>query len=156
MLSPIYGTPAYRAGMQAGDLIVEIDGNSTDGLQIEDAIRLMKGPDGTKVSITIVHAGQTKREKFTLDRERVRVETVLGDRRKHDDHWDFMYDDEKLDRLHPHLRLQPRYGQGTPRGDAGIEEANSAAWSSICVLIPAGCSARRSRSASSTLPKDAS
>ncbi len=94
MLSPIYGTPAYRAGVQAGDLIVEIDGKSTDGLQIEDAIRLMKGPDGTKVSITIVHSGQTKREKFTLDRERVRVETVLGDRRKHDDHWDFMYDEK--------------------------------------------------------------
>ena len=94
VLSPIYGTPAYRAGVQAGDLIVEIDGKSTDGLQIEDAIRLMKGPDGTKVSITIVHSGQTKREKFTLDRERVRVETVLGDRRKHDDHWDFMYDEK--------------------------------------------------------------
>jgi carboxyl-terminal processing protease len=94
VLSPIYGTPAYRAGVHAGDLIVEIDGKSTDGLQIEDAIRMMKGPDGTKVSITIVHAGQTKREKLTLDRERVRVETVLGDRRKRDDHWDFMYDEK--------------------------------------------------------------
>ena len=94
VLSPIYGTPAYRAGVQAGDLIVEIDGKSTDGLQIEDAIRLMKGPDGSKVSITIVHAGQTKRESFELARERVRVETVLGDRRKHDDHWDFMYDEK--------------------------------------------------------------
>jgi carboxyl-terminal processing protease len=94
VLSPIYGTPAYRAGIQAGDMIVEIDGKSTDGLQIEDAIRMMKGPDGTKVSITIVHPGQTKRQKLTLSRERVRVETVLGDRRKRDDHWDFMYDDK--------------------------------------------------------------
>jgi carboxyl-terminal processing protease len=94
VLSPIYGTPAYRAGVQAGDLIVEIDGKSTDGLQIEDAIRMMKGPDGSQVSITIVHIGQTKREKFTLARERVRVETVLGDRRKRDDHWDFMYDEK--------------------------------------------------------------
>lgn len=94
VLSPIYGTPAYRAGVQAGDLIVEIDGKSTDGLQIEDAIRLMKGPDGSKVSLTIVHTGQTKRESFTLARERVRVETVLGDRRKGDDHWDFMYDEK--------------------------------------------------------------
>jgi carboxyl-terminal processing protease len=94
VLSPIYGTPAYRAGVQAGDLIVEIDGKSTDGLQIEDAIRLMKGHDGTQVSITIVHSGQTKREKFMLARERVRVETVLGDRRKSDDHWDFMYDEK--------------------------------------------------------------
>ena len=92
VLSPIYGTPAYRAGIQAGDRIVEIEGHSTDGLLTEDAIRLMKGPDGSKVTLTIVHAGQTKREKFTLTRERVHVETVLGDRRKTDDHWDFMYD----------------------------------------------------------------
>ncbi len=92
VLSPIYGTPAYRAGIQAGDRIVEIEGHSTDGLLTEDAIRLMKGPDGSKVTLTIVHTGQTKREKFTLTRERVVVETVLGDRRKTDDHWDFMYD----------------------------------------------------------------
>ncbi len=92
VLSPIYGTPAYRAGIQAGDRIVEIEGHSTDGLLTEDAIRLMKGPDGSKVTITIVHAGQSRREKHELVRERVRVETVLGDRRKKDDHWDFMYD----------------------------------------------------------------
>jgi carboxyl-terminal processing protease len=92
VLSPIYGTPAYRAGIQAGDRIVEIEGHSTEGLLTDDAIRLMKGPDGSKVTLTVVHGGQSKREKFTLTRERVRVETVLGDRRKTDDHWDFMYD----------------------------------------------------------------
>lgn len=92
VLSPIYGTPAYRAGIQAGDHIVEIEGRGTDGLSIDDAIRMMKGPDGSKVTITIIHAGQTKRQKCTLTRERVRVETVLSDRRRPDDHWDFMYD----------------------------------------------------------------
>ena len=94
VLSPIYGTPAYRAGIQAGDRIVEIEGKSTEGIQPDDAIRWMKGAEGTKVSITVVHAGQTKREKFTLTRERVHVETVLGDRRKADDHWEFMYDEK--------------------------------------------------------------
>jgi carboxyl-terminal processing protease len=94
VLSPIFGTPAYRAGVQAGDRIVEIDGRSTEGMQTEDAIRLMKGPDGSKVTIAVVHAGQSKREKFTLARERVHVETVLGDRRTRDDHWDFMFDEK--------------------------------------------------------------
>ena len=94
VLSPIYGTPAYRAGIQAGDRIVEIEGKSTDGIQPDDAIRLMKGAEGTKVAITVVHPGQTKREKFTLARELVHVETVLGDRRKSDDHWEFMYDEK--------------------------------------------------------------
>jgi carboxyl-terminal processing protease len=94
VLSPIYGTPAYRAGVQAGDRIVEIDGKSTDGIQPDDAIRWMKGADGTKVTIAIVHAGQKNREKLTLVRERVHVETVLGDRRKSDDHWEYMYDEK--------------------------------------------------------------
>ena len=94
VLSPIYGTPAYRAGIQAGDRIVEIEGKSTEGIEPDDAIRWMKGAEGSKVSITVVHAGQSKREKFTLTRERVHVETVLGDRRKADDHWEFMYDEK--------------------------------------------------------------
>jgi len=94
VLSPIYGTPAYRAGIQAGDRIVEIEGKSTEGIQTDDAIRWMKGAEGTKVSVTVVHAGKSKRERLTLTRERVHVETVLGDRRKADDHWEFMYDEK--------------------------------------------------------------
>ncbi len=94
VLSPIYGTPAYRAGIMAGDRIVEIDGKSTDGIQPDDAIRWMKGAEGTKVEITVIHAGKSKREKYTLTRERVHVETVLGDRRRADDHWEYMYDEK--------------------------------------------------------------
>jgi len=94
VLSPIYGTPAYRAGIQAGDRILEIEGKSTEGIQPDDAIRWMQGAEGTKVSITVVHAGKTNREKLTLTRERVHMETVLGDRRKADDHWEFMYDEK--------------------------------------------------------------
>ena len=63
VLSPIYGTPAYRAGIQAGDRIVEIGGKSTEGIDPDDAIRWMKGAEGTKVSIAVVHAGKNKREK---------------------------------------------------------------------------------------------
>jgi len=85
VLSPIYGTPAYRAGIQAGDRIVEIDGKSTEGLQTDDAIRMMKGASGTKVSIAVVHAGS---------RKIVHVETVLGDRRNKNDRWEYMYDEK--------------------------------------------------------------
>ena len=82
------------AASRPGDKIVEIDGKPTDNIDTEDAIRMKKGADGTKVTLTVVHAGKTKREKFTLTRELVRVETVLGDRRAKDDHWNFMYDEK--------------------------------------------------------------
>jgi carboxyl-terminal processing protease len=92
VLSPIYGSPAYRAGILAGDRIVEIDGKSSDGLSIDEAIGRMKGKEGSQIALTVIHAGTDKREHFTLTREMIRVETVLGDHRKPDDTWDFMLD----------------------------------------------------------------
>ncbi len=94
VLSPIYGTPAYKAGIQSGDRIVEINGKSTDGIDPDEAVRWMKGADGSNVTLTVIHSGQKKQEKYTLTRERVHVETVLGDRRKSDDTWDFFFDSD--------------------------------------------------------------
>jgi carboxyl-terminal processing protease len=92
VLSPIYGSPAYRAGILPGDRIVEIDGKPSDGLSNDEAIGRMKGPAGSRVTLTIVHAGSNQRHRVTLSREKIRVETVLGDHRKPDDTWDFMLD----------------------------------------------------------------
>jgi carboxyl-terminal processing protease len=96
VLSPLVGTPAYKAGVQAGDRIVEIDGKSTEGItNLEDAVSKLKGEAGSSVTITIVHRGQRTPEKLTITREVVHVETVLGERRKQDDRWDFMLDPDK-------------------------------------------------------------
>ena len=94
VVSPLYGTPAYRAGVQSGDSIVEIDGKSTDGIDQDEAVERLKGKEGTQVTLTLVHAGHPAGGplKVKLTRERVRVDTVLGDRRKADDTWDFMLD----------------------------------------------------------------
>ncbi|MFZ5832890.1 MAG: S41 family peptidase [Planctomycetota bacterium] len=92
IVSPLVGTPGYRAGLLAGDRIVEIDGEDMDGVTIDAAVRRLKGPEGTKVTLTVVHPGRTSPEKITVTRERIHVETVLGDRRKADDLWDFMLD----------------------------------------------------------------
>ncbi|MGA2068686.1 MAG: S41 family peptidase [Thermoguttaceae bacterium] len=92
VLSPIYGSPAYRAGILAGDRIIQIDGKGTDGLSGDEAISRLKGPEGSRVTLTVVHPGSNQRHRVTLTREMIRVETVLGDHRKPDDTWDFMLD----------------------------------------------------------------
>lgn len=95
VLSPLAGTPAYRAGIIAGDSILEINGQSTNDLSVDDAARRLKGEAGSKVALTISHSGQSERQKMTLTREVIHVETVLGDRHKDDDNWDFLYDHDK-------------------------------------------------------------
>jgi len=95
VLSPLVGSPAYRAGIQAGDIIVEIAGKTAEGITIDEAVKQLKGEPGSKVAITVVHERTRQRETISLTREIIHVETVMGDRRKNDDSWDFMLDPEK-------------------------------------------------------------
>jgi len=95
VLSPLVGTPAYRAGLQSGDRIVEIEGKPTDGISIDEAVRRLKGEAGTSVTMTVIHATNSKRETVTVQRELIQVETVLGDHRTSGDAWDFMIDHDK-------------------------------------------------------------
>ena len=92
IISPLIGTPAYRAGLEAGDAILEIEGKTTDGIRIDEAVKQLKGEAGTKVTMTVMHAATREKETLTITREWVHVETVMGDVRKADDSWDFMLD----------------------------------------------------------------
>jgi carboxyl-terminal processing protease len=94
--SPLVGSPAYRAGIQAGDVIVEIEGKSTAGItSLDDAVKQLKGEAGTSVTITVLRPKTNQRETLTIDREIIHVETVMGDTRKNDDSWNFMLDPAK-------------------------------------------------------------
>ncbi len=95
VMSPLIGTPAYRAGLESGDTILEIDGKSTEGIHRDEAVRLLKGEPGTKVSLVVQHVGSTDKQSVNITREWVHIETVLGERRKSDDCWDFMLDHDK-------------------------------------------------------------
>jgi carboxyl-terminal processing protease len=76
VVSPIEGTPAYRAGIMARDQIISIDGESTKNFTLMDSVKRMRGPRGTKVTITIMREGFTKPKDFTLVRDVIPVRTV--------------------------------------------------------------------------------
>ena len=76
IVSPIEDTPAFRAGLQAGDKIVKIEGESTREMTLFDAVKKMRGTSGTKVTISIMREGFLEPEDFTLTREIIRIKSV--------------------------------------------------------------------------------
>jgi carboxyl-terminal processing protease len=76
VISPIDGTPASRAGIKTGDRIAGIDGNSIAGLPLNEAIDKMRGPSGSKITLTILREGEKKPFDVTLMRAIVSVDSA--------------------------------------------------------------------------------
>jgi carboxyl-terminal processing protease len=71
VIAPFAGAPAYRAGIRPGDIIVAIDGKSTDNMTTSDVADLLKGPKGTTVHIAILREGNTKPLDFAVVRDEI-------------------------------------------------------------------------------------
>ena len=76
VVAPIEDTPAFRAGIQSGDQILRIDGKSTKDLNLMDAVKFMRGPQGTKVTITIMRTGFAEPQDLTLTRAIIPIRSV--------------------------------------------------------------------------------
>jgi len=76
VVSPIEDTPAFRAGLKAGDIILEIDGEMTQDITIMDAVHKIRGPKGTEVELTILHKDAAKPEKITVERDVIPMHSV--------------------------------------------------------------------------------
>lgn len=76
VITPILRTPAYRAGILPEDRIIKINGKDIPGISLEDAVELLRGAPGTKVSITILRDGAKEPLEFTLTREVIKIETI--------------------------------------------------------------------------------
>lgn len=76
IITPIEGTPAYNAGLLAGDKIVEIEGISTKGITLQGAVKKLRGKSGTKVTIGIEREGIKDVTHFTITRDIIKVKAV--------------------------------------------------------------------------------
>jgi carboxyl-terminal processing protease len=76
VIAPIDDTPAQRAGMQAGDLIVRIDGKPVKGLSLSDAVGLMRGKPGSEIELTVVREGEGNPLKISIVRAVIKVASV--------------------------------------------------------------------------------
>lgn len=104
VLAPVPHAPAWRAGIVAGDVIQAIDDAPTKGMPLREAVRRLRGRPGETVRLRVVAAaprstldpaaaGAAAVRDVTLVRETVKVESVLGDRRRADGSWEWMVED---------------------------------------------------------------
>ena len=76
VVSPIEDTPAYRAGIKAGDLIFKLDETPVKGLSLSDAVKKMRGKPKTSIKLTVLRKGEAKPLEITLVREVIKVQSV--------------------------------------------------------------------------------
>ncbi len=76
VVSPIEGTPAYDLGIQSGDRIVQIEGESTRGITSDEAVKLLRGEPGTKVNIGIAREGVEDLLEYTVTRDIIKIDSV--------------------------------------------------------------------------------
>ena len=86
VVSPIEGTPAYKAGIQANDVIIKVEDESTQDMMLWEAVKQMRGEPGTELQITVVREGESEPLEFTLVRAVIPMDSVR------------------------HIMLQPGYG----------------------------------------------
>lgn len=76
VIAPIDGTPADAAGMRPGDLIIRIDGESVKGMELRQAVRLMRGEPGSAVTLSVMRESADQPREVTMERAIIRVESV--------------------------------------------------------------------------------
>jgi carboxyl-terminal processing protease len=76
VITPLPGTPAYKQGVLPDDRIIKIDGDTTQDIQIEQAVKKLRGAPGSKVTITIAREGEKELKDYVLTRELIKVESI--------------------------------------------------------------------------------
>ncbi len=94
IVTPLEGSPALKAGIMPGDVILKIEGKSAKGLGLREAVEQIRGKTGTKVDLKVRHPdGET--ETITITRGKIEIKTVRGFARQAGGGWDYMLDDKR-------------------------------------------------------------
>jgi carboxyl-terminal processing protease len=76
VISPIEGSPAAKSGVLAGDKIVAIDGQSTEGVSLSEAVHRLRGKKGSKVILTVIHEGSKTSTEVEIERDRIQIQST--------------------------------------------------------------------------------
>ncbi len=76
VVAPIKGAPAEKAGIRAKDKILKVDGNSTEGMSLDQAVSRIRGESGTQVVLTVLHEGEDEPIEITITRDVIKLESV--------------------------------------------------------------------------------
>ena len=112
VVSPIDDTPAQRAGMKAGDLIIRLDEKPVKGMTLMDAVKLMRGEPGSDIILTVVREGEQGPLKITITRAIIKVKSVKS---------------KTLEKNFGYLRIssfQSRTGQGVKEAVESLKKEN--------------------------------
>jgi len=82
IIAPIADSPAERAGIRAGDIILEVDGRSTSGMSLAEAVLNIRGPKGTAITLLILHQGETEPEVIEIVRAEIELPSVRFEMRQ--------------------------------------------------------------------------
>ena len=116
VVSPIEGSPAFRAGLKTNDLITKIDDTAVKGLSLNDAVKKMRGEPNTKVTLTILRKDESRTFPVTITREEIKTQSVKGKMIEPGYGWirlsqfqertvdDFVRKAEELYKADPHLK----------------------------------------------------
>ncbi|MBT6231662.1 MAG: S41 family peptidase [Candidatus Scalindua sp.] len=80
VLTPIVDSPAFRAGVYIGDIIIKIDGKATKNISISEAIEMLRGKTHTEVTLTVVHEGESEPVDITIKRAKIHLNSTRGTR----------------------------------------------------------------------------
>ncbi len=103
VIAPLEGFPAEKAGIRAGDIIIKIDNQFTTDLSLEEAVSLIRGPQGTEVTLTVLHEDSEAPEEITIKRTVIHVKSVK---------WEFISPEKAGGQKIAYIRIS-RFGNGT-------------------------------------------